>query len=227
MDSVSSVGVVGEWSRLDDGGAILVGVAASVMSLALAAVGGWLAHLRRGRPGTFQLFGWIVLMLNLWIVVVSAIVSPVAGTGDWMVIVDRFPNRLALQASIRVGGLFAAAAVWRITVPTLARVVGNGLAAHREERGAAIVWSVWLSSGALALVGALLAPAGLALSVAVALGGTLGSTWPILFAGRSIGEVPVPGNPLKLQGRAGLLVVATLTGLAFVTVMGRGLSLNG
>ena len=219
---VSSTDTRGDWSGLGAPGILAVGVSGSVANLLLAAVGWLLVRRGRGEPTALTALGWLLFAVNAWIPVSYLVVSPLFGFGDWDTVVSAFPNQGPLRASLTVSGLFLAGLLWKETVPSLARTAGGGPAADREARARRLVRTAWLSGGAVALMAAVpsILDPGWALSIAV--GSTLGATWPILPAAGSVGDHPVPGRPLRLERSPWIVAAGLLAGLVLVLIFGPG-----
>ncbi|MDE0897716.1 MAG: hypothetical protein OSA81_01745 [Longimicrobiales bacterium] len=221
-----STGLQGDWSGLSDAGYVALGVSGSVASGILALVGWRLAQRGVGSPTMVAVTGWLLFAVNAWLPTVHLVLSPLLEFGDWMAIIDRFPNRNPLRASLIVTGLFISGLVWKETVPSLARVIGNGNAMDRRARALRLVRAAWLATGVVAGVAALLGPDPRAALLAVALAGTWGSMWPILVAGRRVGGHPVPGDPLRLRRSLPVIAGGIVVAVAFVVLLGSGIPLS-
>lgn len=218
MPSVDASGQDGT-RTIDDGGALLVGLGGMLGNLAIAA-GGWaLARSGLGRPTGRAVIGWFAVAHSLWLLVGMAVVSPLFEVGDWMVIVDRFPNRTPLRATIVVTGLFSAGLAWRATTHLLPMVVGNGRAKVRRRRAGTIVGWSWLG-GAVVAFGVL--PLGSPVETSA-----LVTTWPILLAFAPVDRVPVPGEPLALRSGWPIIGAAAAGLLALGALVHFGVSLAG
>ncbi|MEM7414777.1 MAG: hypothetical protein AAF389_04715 [Gemmatimonadota bacterium] len=224
---LSSVGVVGDWSGLDDGGAIVVGASGSLSNVLLALVGWLLLRVRAGRPTLVTVAGWLLVYLSLWPVVGYAVLSPIVGPDDWMIVLDRFPNRGALRATIIVTGLFAAGVVWRAMSEKLALTIGNGLAADRRRRARQLVWTAWFAGTALVTFSAVVGAHEPWTRGAIAIAIFALSTIPILVAAEEVGRIPVPGEALPGERSVPALVLGMLCGIAFVALLGPGITFGG
>lgn len=224
---ISSTDTRGDWSRLGERDILLVGLSGSAVNLLLA-LAGWLLFRRQaGRPATVALLAWLCFAVNAWMPVSYLVVSPIFGFGDWATIVDAFPNRGPLRASLAATGLFMAGLLWKETVPSLARLVGNGSAAHRRHRAGWLVRVAWAAGGSVAMVASLLSPLALIWALPIAAGSTLGTTWPILPAADRVGEHPVPGKPLSVPRSWPLIVLGAAAGVVLLGVFGPGILLDG
>lgn len=223
---VTSTVVAGDWSRLSEIEFALFGASGALANVALAVLGWSMVRRQAGRPGLTAVVGWLMFALNGWMGVGYLIISPALGFGEWMEVLESFPNRGPARVSMVVTGVFVAGLLWRGTVVTLTRVVGNGASARRAARAAALTRIPWLAGGLLAATAALLAPAEALTGLAVALGTTLGTTWPMVVAASRIAELPVPGLPLKLPRSWPILAISALVVTAFVLVLGRGVDLT-
>jgi hypothetical protein len=219
-------GLQGDWVGLSDAGYVALGVSGSVASAILALAGWRVAQRGVGSPTVLAATGWLVFAVNAWVPTVHLVLSPLLEFGDWTAIIGRFPNRNPLRASLIVTGLFIAGLVWKETVPSLARVIGNGNAVDRRARALRFVRAAWLASGVVVGVAALLGPGPPAVAVGVALGGTWGSMWPILVAGRRVGGHPVPGDPLRLRRSLPVIAIGLVVAAAFVVLLGPGILLS-
>lgn len=225
---VSATDAMGDWSGLGQTDVLLVGISGSVANGIMALVS-WLLFRRSvaGRsPSTMALVAWIAFAVNAWIPVSYLVVSPALGFGDWATIIDQYPNRGPLRASLSVTGLFIAGLVWKETGPSLARLVGNGSSADRTARAVRIVRAAWLTGGGVAVLAALFSPLHPPWAIGIAVGSTFGTTWPLLPAAGTVTETPVPGSPLTVP-RSWLVVALGLTaGGVLVGVFGPGLRLG-
>lgn len=224
---MSSVGVVGDWSTLDDGGAIVVAVSGSVANALFALIGWLLLRRDAGRPGYRTVLGWLFVYLGLWPIVGYALLSPMVGPDDWMIVLDRFPNRGTLRATIMITGLFAAGAVSRAMSANLARVIGNGLAADRKRRARHLVWIAWITSAALVSVAAIVGGHGPWIRGVAAVAVVACSTVPMLWAAEEVGRIPVPGEALTGARSNALILVGLAAAVVFVTVLGPGIAVGG
>jgi len=223
---VSSTDSRGDWSGLGELQVLLVGVSGSAMNWALALLG-WLGFRRGvGRPTVATLVAWLVFAVNAWIPTFYLVVSPALGFGDWATIVAEFPNRGPLRASLTVTGVFIAGLLWKETVPSLARLVGNGARSDRVARARRIVRGAWATGGAVAVCASLLSPLALSWAVPIAVGSTLGTTWPLLPASARVGEHPVPGAPLRVPRSLPVIVAGALAALLLVGLFGPGIRLS-
>lgn len=224
---VSSTDTRGDWSGLGERDILLVGVSGSAVN-GLLALTGWLFFRRRvGRPSTTALVAWLVFAVNAWIPVSYLVVSPAFGFGDWATIIDQYPNRGPFRASLVVTGLFVAGLLWKETGPSLARLVGNGSSADRSHRARRIARGAWLSGGAVAVVAALFSPLDTVWALSIAVGSTLGTTWPMLAAVATVGEHPVPGAPLVVERSWAVVLLGAGAGAVLVGLFGPGVHIGG
>ena len=220
--SVSSTGVEGRWSTLRNAGWFFLAVSGSAAQ-AMLALTGWLVFRRaRGRAPAPALLGWALFAVNAWMPAMLLIASPALGFGDWMDLLVRFAALGPVRVSAAVTGLFVVGLLFKATVETVGRLVGGGGAAARTERARDVVSAVWLGCGLVAGAAGALSPAGLMPGVAIALGSSLGATWPILVACRRVGERPVPGPPLDVRRSPFIITAAAVAAVLFVVLMGPG-----
>lgn len=219
---VTSTGFDGYWSGFRNAGVLALWTSGSLAHVVLAVLG-WTVFRRGGRePGTWTAVGWIFFAVNAWIPTAYLIVTPLAGIGDWMPVLERFRQVGPMRASAVVTGLFIAGQLWKETGSSLARLVGNGAADVRRRRARMITRVTWTAGGLLAVAAAALDPAGPLLAVPIAAAGTFGSTWPILAAARAVPETPVPGAPLRLERSAAVIAAGLVAALLLVVVFGPG-----
>ncbi len=220
--SLSSTGVEGYWSSLRNAGWLLLGVSGSMANVLLA-VSGWLIYRRSvGRPGTGTLVGWSLFVVNAWVPTLYLIASPALGFGDWMDVLSRFAALGPVRVSAAVTGLFMTGLLWRATTETLARLVGGGAANERTARARQLTRIVWVAGGVVAIAAGALAPSGALRGAGIALGSTMGSTWPLLIAAERVGDTPVPGSPLSVPRSIPLVASALVLAAAFVFLLGPG-----
>ncbi len=196
--TVSTLDLQGDWSELDDVETVLAAIGGPVANGLLGLVG-WSMTRRVAEGHSLRaLTGWAVFAVNGWFLVGYAVISPLAGMGDWMSLVERFPNRTPFRASIVATGGFAGALVWKETVPALARVVGNGRAPTRIALAKSMAGVTWFSAvlafsiAVLAASAPTLVPAGVVVAVVAV------ATSPLLMAARPVGELAVREPPLDL-----------------------------
>jgi hypothetical protein len=224
--TVSSTGVEGSLSGFRNAGWVLYGISGSAANAVLA-LAGWLFFRRSvGNPGTKAVVAWAFFAINAWIPTMYLIASPALGFGDWMAVVDRFAARGPVRVSAVVTGLFIAGLLMRATRDSLARLVGNGSPEDRMRRATRVASVIWVSAGAVALAAGVYSPEGLARGAAIALGTTLGGTWPILIAARRVGDTPVPGTPLEVPRSPALILAGTLAAMWFIAYLGPGLRID-
>jgi hypothetical protein len=201
---------------------LLFGTGGAAVNATLA-LAGWLIYRRGiGAPTGVTALAWLLFTINAWMATVYLIASPLLAFGDWMTLVDLFANRGPFRASLVATGLFISGLVWKETVPSLARVVGNGAAASRRVRGRRLAGVAWLAIGGLAAMAAVPALVGMASGIEATWGalpnvaGTFLATVPLLLAGRGVRGHPVPGAALELKRSwwvvaAGVLAAGVLT----------------
>ena len=223
---VTSTGFEGFWSGLRNAGVLALGASGS-LAHGILALAGWLVFRRGVRaPTTGTAVGWILFVTNAWIPTAYLTVSPVLGAGDWMPVLDRFRQLGPMRASAAVTGLFVAAQLWKGTVQTLARLVGNGAADARAARARSITRWAWAAGGLVAVLAAVRDPAGPVHAVPIAAAATFGSTWPILLAARAVPGAPVPGAPLRLERSIPVIVLAVVSMVVLVAYFGPGVRLD-
>lgn len=228
---LSSTGVEGRWSTFRNAGWFFLATSGTAAQAALALVG-WLAF-RRAMQGVVAgasagvhavaLLGWATFVVNAWMPAMYLIASPTFAFGDWMHLLDLFAALGPMRVSAAVTGLFVAGLLWKASGETLARLVGGGKPADRTGRAADATRAVWVGCGLVAGLAGVLSPVGPLQGLAIALGSTLGSTWPILFATRKVGERPVPGPPLAVGRHPLLIGTAALAAALFIGVLGPGI----
>jgi len=220
--SVSSTGVEGYWSTLRNAGWLLLGVSGSLANVLLV-VTGWLIYRRSiGRPGVGTLVGWCLFAVNAWVPTLYLIASPALGFGDWMDVLSRFAALGPVRVSAVATGFFMTGLLWRATTETLARLVGGGPAHERTVRARQLTRVVWVAGGVVAITAGAFAPSGVLRGAGIALGSTMGSTWPLLLAAERVGDTPVPGAPLSVPRSVPLIASALVLAVVFVLVLGPG-----
>jgi len=138
--------------------------------------------------GASHLFAWLLFAVNASLVGVYLTVSPLADFGDWNTVIHRFEPQLPLRLLLAAVG--AGLTVWatRTAARTLAPLVAPLPAESRNTRTQTLVRACWLSGGTLAVAAALFSPLGLGWALFIAVGSTLGCTWPITVAARMTTE---------------------------------------
>lgn len=193
-------------SAIDDGGALLVGLGGMLGNLLVVALGWPLLRAGRGRPDAVTVVGWLMVVFNLWLLAGYAVLSPIVEVGDWMVIVDRFPNRMPMRTTIVITGLFSLGLAWRASAHLLPLVVGNGRAKVRTSRARTVVRWSWLGFASVAVT--------VASSGVPVVFGAIATTWPILFSPRVIERSAVPGEPLSTCFSRSIVAAAAVACMA-------------
>jgi len=219
---ISSTDLRGDWSALNPIGFVWLGLSGSLLNWALAWIG--LIAFQRLAPmqSTWRALAWLGLTVNGLIASVYMIISPAVGFGDWMTIVSQFNAVGILRGVASTMGIVVTWAWFRTVRRTLGQLVGPGPRMVERSRRIALVG--WVTGGALAAAAALMSPLGLRWAIAIAIGSTMGTTWPMLAAARSVHRVP-PSQEVgvgPIGRRWGWLVVAGVVAVVFVGGFGRG-----
>lgn len=224
---ISSTDLRGDWSSVSTPGFLLIGISGSLVNWILAGLG--LILLRRKTPASAHLkfLAWLLLAVNGFMASVYMVVSPLLGFGDWATLLGRLSARWPLRlVTALVGGVLT---LWwfRLSARWLACLVAGAGVEARLGTARALVASSWCTGGVLSIMAALFSPLGLAWAVPIAVGSTLGTTWPLLPAARSAAEQgceePVGLNGISRSWAWQLGAVAV--GLVFVFGFGPGIRL--
>lgn len=222
---LSSTDMRANLEAVDRWGFVAIGVAGSAVNWLLAAVG-W-CGLRVFRRVGLRWTSWLLAAVNGFIPAWYMAISPLIGFGDWMTIVSRFEAQVPLRLAFGGLGWVLTWLWWRAMASELLALTVD--AAEHDSSVATPLSRArlsWLSGGGLALLAATLSPLGLVWALPLAAGSTLGTTWPMLPAGRQAGrsDTASRGLPPISQSRV-TEVIGGLVALAFVLIVGRGIAL--
>jgi hypothetical protein len=238
------------------GGFVALGASGSLVNVVLAALGlALLTRFRRGEnppatglsmgarhfsgdswTGASQLFAWLLFAINSSLVGVYMTVSPLADFGDWATVIHRFEPQVPFRLLAAAVG--AGLTVWatRTAARTLGHLVDHLAMETDGTKTQRLVRVCWLSGGALAVAAALFSPLGLGWALFIAVGSTLGCTWPMMVAARMATEggkettrdgatrQPAGSAPsLLIPAHRGWIAAGLLVGVVFVFVFGPGI----
>ena len=169
-----------------------------------------------GNRANSRYFFWLLAALNLLPAAGYFVYSGIFGFGDWREIIRGWPHQLALRTGITIFG--AALYVWFVR---LLAVAVQPFCAERKVYNA-VGQLPYFAAGLFSCAAAVFDPLGIKLffvsTVAAAFGGSSGLRWAdYLFAARNI-------EPSLLVGRQpARWVAATISGIAFIVIVGRGI----
>jgi len=206
-------------SRLIAAGGTLVNLIAGFL--------GWLAlrfvsHAR----GRLRYFLWLLMTINLLQAGGYFLFSGVGNFGDWADVI----HGLAPAWLWRTGLIVLGAASYVFVVWLALIELRTFLGEPDWRRGGAKDLTIvpYITGGVLYTVAGMFNPVGLILvglsAAAASFGGTSGMAWMTQYLGSKF--VPrIPGQPVVLQRSRGWIVVAFITAIIFVGVIGRGVRL--
>jgi hypothetical protein len=178
---VSSTDMRGDMSALDQGATAWTAAAGSLANWGLAFLGLAILHAATGPSG--RILGWIVAAVNGLIPATYMIASPLIGFGDWMTAIARLDARAPLRVVVGVVGVGLLAGWARLLGRRLELLLDPVADTRREHSAVRLTRTVWISGGTLALAASLFSPLGPFWAIPIALGSTLGTTWPLLPIG--------------------------------------------
>ena len=197
----------------------IVAGAGSLVNLILMLLG-WACWRRSGAAWT-RLAAWIVLVLNGLTAFGYLVFSAAFDIGDWNragVLLGVADKRLAggLLAVVGIAGYAAVVGVAARLLPRTGAVDGTVLTARR------VAMLVWATTGLVSLLAALMAEADWRSTAGAALGVALGGNAGLLTIARFSG----PTLALPFARRRSLRLVAVAAVMAFVIILGPGVSLR-
>jgi hypothetical protein len=223
---LTSMQFQGDEHSLSSGAVRVISAAGSVANVAAAVVASALLRRSRGAPGTWWFFLWLFATINLLQAAGYPLYSGLGNIGDWAAVVAGFQPpwlwRILLIA-------FGASAYW-----AAARWAMNCLGQHLSESPPGRVAEAnrytlvaYGTGGVLSVAAGLFDPGGVVVvlisGVAASLGGTSALAWgPQLLHDPRLG-VPT-GTQLEVRREVRWIVVAALVAIAFVLVLGPGIS---
>ena len=221
---MSSTDLRGDWSALTPTGFVWLGLSGSLLNWALAFLGLLAFERLDPRRSKWRLLSWLILTANGLIAAVYMTISSAVGFGDWMTILSQHPAVNILRGVASAVGLALTLAWLRLVRRTLAELVGVGPPMVVVARARRIAMVSWLTGGALAAAAALMSPLGLGWALAIAVGSTMGTTWPMLAAARSVHRTPPRdgAEPGLIEPSWALVAAAGVMAAVFVLGFGRG-----
>jgi hypothetical protein len=203
----------------------LVMAAGTLANLLVGAVA-WLLLRREARVTSWRYFLWLFMTVNLLHATGYWLFSGVANVGDWAQIVaglePRWPYRVLL--AILGGGGYRWAVV--VGLRTLSPLVGDGADRLRRARTLALI--PYLSGGVLYVAAGAFNPVSprlvLISGAAASFGGASALAWMTDLLRQP--RYPVArGAPLAIGRSTGWIIVAAITGLVFIAILGPGVRL--
>jgi hypothetical protein len=195
--------------RLVDAGGTIVNLVTGSLCL-------WLSF-RAGRRANLRYFLWFFGAMNLLQGTGYFLFSGILGLGDWAALIEGMPH----QALLRIGMAIFGGVTYLLSVRWIARGVGPFLASRAEYNRVGKLG--YLAACCFYCVAGAFDPLGVKLlflsTVPAAFGGASGLVWADSYL-----PVAVPEEPLAIQPSRPLWAAAAVFGLAFVVVMGRGLT---
>lgn len=192
-------------------GGTLVNLAAGFVALLAAKAAGTRAHLRY--------FCWLLAAHNLLSGAGYFLFSGVFGFGDWQQVIDGLPHYAVLRTGMAVAG----AVLYGFFAWLLARGVQPFCAARSSYN---VVGRLpYLAACCFNCLAGAVDPMGVRLlfisTIPAAFGGSSGMLWLDGFMPR-----PFPANPLIIGRRRAWWVFASIFGVAYVLILGRGIEFH-
>ena len=197
----------------------------SVANLVAAAIAILLLQRCRGPARSGWFFLWLFATINLLAAAGYPLYSGLVNIGDWANIVRTL--KPAWLWRVALGGI-GALSYWGATRWAIDRLGRRLCGARRVQSAYSYTLASYLAIGAFAIVGGMFEPGGTFLVLISAAAGSLGGAsalaWgPQLLQDPNMGKPPE--EPLQVPRDTRWMIVAALVSLAFVAVLGPGLSL--
>jgi hypothetical protein len=204
----------------------IIAVAGSTANWAVALACLGLLRARPKASPALRYFLWLSLCVNLFIPSTYLMVSPVIMFGDWHNIIFDLPGQLGWRMALAAAGVAACWLSFRLCRAELGKLVGFG---GRSAQSAAwpLVVPAYVAGGLVTVAAALLSPLPAKWAQLQAAGGTFGLTFWLLLLPLSVPEPPARAqHPFIARRSIGWIVAGALAALAFVGVLGPGVSLE-
>lgn len=203
----------------------LVDAGGTLVNLAAAGVFWLLLREWRGASAPTRLFLWFGCALNLFTGTGYFFFSGVTNFGDWAGVIDGFEPHWVWRTGLIVVGVLA---YWGAMIAIGAGLVRYvGVARGNSKRFWALCFWSYLSAIAISTLGGLMNPIGLKYVLLSALPATAGADCGLLWLRYYVPKLTVPERSSDPVGSSRLWIGASaVAALAFIFVLGRGISLH-
>jgi len=213
--------VLGDFDSLTRWGRAALGGAGTAANLLLAGLGWW-GH-QRARGALPRLTSWFFYALNGSLVGTKMMGEALAGWGDWMTILQPWPQVELLRFVVAALGLVVVGFVVRTAGPALAALLPPDEPPERVAAARRLV-AIGTVAAAVLILGASVAnPAGTTRSMLLAGGATLGSCAPLFLAARFARQLPPEPLTEASEPRWPWLAAAAVVALTLWLVVGPGI----
>lgn len=221
---VTSTEVKGNFDNLSPTGFVALGVAGFIVNIFFLALGMWGLN-RRHASSELQLTAWFFFTMNGMIVTTAMLSESLAGFGDWMTILNPFPNTMFLRIMVAILGMVGLIFMVRRSGALLAKINPSGEPSQRMAEARRIVLIGAVAATVLVLGGSIANPIGTTRSVLLALGAGLIPFIPTFFGIRFVLRFPSENMEPQASGGWLLYLAASLTTIVMWFIVGPGITL--
>ena len=221
---ITSTEVKGNFDNLSPIGFVVLGAAGFIINLIFLALGASGLN-RKHASSELQLIAWFFFVVNGMIVTTAMFSESLVGFGDWMTILNPFPNTTILRVVIVILGTLGLIFMVRRSGTLLAKIIPPGESIQRKAEARRIVLIGAVASTVLVLGGSIANPIGTTRSVLLALGAGLIPFIPAFFGTRYVSRFPSENIELIESGGWFLYLAAGLTTIVIWFIIGPGITL--
>jgi len=172
-----------------------------------------------------QLTAWFFFVVNGMIVTTAMLSESFVGFGDWMTILNPFPNTTFLRVVVAMLGMLGLIIMVRRSGALLAKIIPLSDPQQRIKEARRIVLLGAVAATVLVLGGSIANPIGTTRSVLLALGAGLIPFIPAYFGTRFVSRFPFENMELQASGGWFLYLAAGLTTIVIWFIIGPGIIL--
>jgi len=221
---ITSTEVKGNFDNLSPIGFVALGVAGFIINLLFLALGMWGLYSKHA-SSELQLTAWFFFTLNGMIVTTAMLSESLAGFGDWMTILNPFPNTIFLRIMVATLGMLGLIFMVRRSGALLAKIIPTGEPSQRTAEARRIILIGSLAATVLVLGGSIANPIGTTRSVLLALGAGMIPFILAFFGTRYVSRIPREYMELHASSGWLLYLAAGLTIITMWFIVGPGITL--
>jgi len=221
---ITSTEVKGNFDNLSPIGFVALGIAGFIVNLLFLALGVWVINYKHV-SSELQLTAWFFFVVNGMIVTTAMLSESFVGFGDWMTILNLFPNTTFLRVVVAMLGMLGLIIMVRRSGALLAKIIPLSDPQQRIKEARRIVLLGAVAATVLVLGGSIANPIGTTRSVLLALGAGLIPFIPAYFGTRFVSRFPFENMELQASGGWFLYLAAGLTTIVIWFIIGPGIIL--